>query len=234
MSMKDIVSNPDMLREWIEEDKAGDRQYDAEHPDSLLPRFEKEVRDMGFQFETRSQITIFMPKQKKLLLPLAIAYYQQARDLNKWNEQGYFLDFFRYKECEEVVPMLLQDYYAPDTTRLITWCISDCLYQIRSKKYLDAYLDIIQNPRFGRNRQMLILLIGQWKVEKAIPILIQLLEQEDVRLHAISALGDFKREEFRCYFERFEKAKHSGWRKYARIALKKLDKAKEKHQITPQ
>ncbi len=66
------------------------------------------------------------------------------------------------------------------------------------------------------------------KVEKAIPILIDLLEDEDVRLHAITALGDFKREEFRPYFERFENDKHPGWRKYSRAALKKLDKQKEK------
>ena len=62
----------------------------------------------------------------------------------------------------------------------------------------------------------------------AIPILIDLLEDEDVRLHAICALSDFKKEEFRCYFERFQDSKHPGWRKYAKAAIKKLDNKKEK------
>ena len=62
----------------------------------------------------------------------------------------------------------------------------------------------------------------------AIPILIDLLEDEDVRLHAICALSDFKKEEFRCYFERFKDSQQPGWRKYAREAIKKLDNKKEK------
>lgn len=54
--------------------------------------------------------------------------------------------------------------------------------------------------------------------DKVIPML---LEDEEVRLHAICALGDFKNPEFKPYFERFLNDKHSGWRKYAREALKK-------------
>ena len=69
-----------------------------------------------------------------------------------------------------------------------------------------------------------VICIGKLKEESAIPVLIDLLEDEEVRLHAISALGQFKREEFRGYFERFQNASHAGWRKYAREALKKLDK----------
>ena len=98
------------------------------------------------------------------------------------------------------------------------------LFEIRSRKYVQDYLRIVSDPTFGRNRQMLVLLLGKLKEESAIPVLIDLLEDEEVRLHAISALGQFKREEFRGYFERFQNASHAGWRKYAREALKKLDK----------
>ena len=68
---------------------------------------------------------------------------------------------------------------------------------------------------------MIILLLGEMKVEEAIPIFIDLLEDETVRLHAIYALGCFKRMEFLPYFERFSESKHPGWRKYARLAIKK-------------
>ena len=76
---------------------------------------------------------------------------------------------------------------------------------------------------YGRNRQMIVLLLGKLKEECAIPTLIDLLEDEEVRLHAISALGEFKREEFRRYFERFQNSTHPGWRKYAKAAIKKLN-----------
>ena len=66
------------------------------------------------------------------------------------------------------------------------------------------------------------MLLGKLKEECAIPTLVDLLEDEKVCLQAINALGDFKREEFRCYFEQFENATNPGWRKTAKAALKKL------------
>ena len=131
--------------------------------------------------------------------------------------------FFSFKGFEEVIPILLADYYSSETPDLTRWFISDCLYTIRSKKYVDEYLKIISNKSYGTDRQMIVLLMGTLKVEKAIPLLIELLEDEEVRLQSICALGYFKREEFRCYFERFQDSKHPGWRKYSRSALKKLD-----------
>ncbi|MCM1089237.1 MAG: HEAT repeat domain-containing protein [Muribaculum sp.] len=224
MSLDVINNNPKMLREWIEQSKVDEKKYREEHPDSLIPLFETELRELGFSFEISNQILTFMPKHKKAILPIAVKYYLKAKALGKGNEQEFFLSFFHFKGFEEVVPMLLQDFCACNANDMIGWTIAEHLYQIRSKAYIPEYLEIISNAAYGSNRQMLILLMGEWKIEPAIPVLIELLEDENVRLHAISALGYFKREEFRPYFERFENSKHSGWRKYARAALKKLDK----------
>ncbi|MDE7252487.1 MAG: HEAT repeat domain-containing protein [Acetatifactor sp.] len=224
MSLDVINNNPKMLREWIEQAKVREKKYREEHPDSLIPLFEAELRELGYDFEISNQTLTFMPKHKKTILPIAIRYYQEAKKLGKDNEQEHFLSFFHFKGFDDVVPMLLEDFHSTKTKDLTRWFIGSCLYEIRSKSYIPEYLEIISNAAYGSNRQLLILLMGEWKVEDAIPILIELLEDEDVRLHAISALGYFKREEFRPYFERFENSKHSGWRKYARAALKKLDK----------
>ena len=133
------------------------------------------------------------------------------------------MSFFHFKGLEEVVPMLIEDYYLEQTHDLTRWFISDCIYQIRSKSFVKEYLDIVSNRVFGRNRQMIVLLLGKLKEESAVPTLIDLLEDEEVRLHAISALGEFKREEFRCYFERFQNSTNTGWRKCAKAAIKKLN-----------
>jgi len=215
-----------MLKIWIDKEKMEAEQYYSEHSDSLIPYFEEELKALGFVFEISSQTPAFMPKHKKTILPIAIKYYQLAKEQQKYNEQNHFISFFRFKGFEEVVPMLIEDYYSKAMPDLTRWFISDCLFQIKSKHYIDEYLKIISSPEFGENRQMIILLIGKLKVEKAIPVLIDLIEDEGVRLHVITALGNFKREEFRCCFERFENAKHPGWRKCAKEALKKLDRGK--------
>lgn len=223
MSIKDINNDPKRVKMWLDREKAAEEQYRRDNPDSLIPLFVKELRALGFEFETANQAVGFLPKHKKAIVPVAVKYYRLAKELEKPNEQNYFLRFLHIKGLDDVVPMLLEDYYSEKTEDLTRWFISDCIYQIRARNFVKEYLDIVSSRKFGQNRQMIVLLLGKLKEESAVPVLIDLLEDEDVRLHAICALGQFKREEFRCYFERFQDSAHPGWRKYASSAIKKLD-----------
>ncbi len=218
MSNYDINSNPDLVKHMLEQYKASEEQKEK-NPDSILPAFKQELLNLGFSFQVLNQAESLLPKYKDIVLPVVIKYYKKAK---LKNEKRYLLGWFHHKGLEEVVPMLLEDYYS-NNSDIDKWAIGDRLYQIRSKKYIDDYIKIISDSSYGQDRQMIILLVGNLKVEAAIPILIDLLEDEGVRLQAIVALGDFKRENLRPYFERFQNAKHPGWRKYAKAALKKLD-----------
>ena len=218
MSNYDINSNPDLVKHMIEQYKASEERTDK-NPDSILSAFKRELLNLGFDFQVLNQAESLLPKYKDTVLPVVIKYYKMAK---LKNEKQYLLGWFHHKGLEEVVPMLLKDYYS-NNSDIDKWAIGDRLYQIRSKKYIDDYLKIISDSSYGQDRQMIILLVGKLKVEAAIPILIDLLEDEGVRLQAIVALGDFKRENLRPYFERFQNAKHPGWRKYAKAALKKLE-----------
>ena len=124
---------------------------------------------------------------------------------------------------DEVVPMLLEDFYSEKTEDLTRWFISNSLFEIQSKRYIKEYLDIVSSKRFGINRQMIVLLLGKLKEESAVPVLIGLLDDEDVQLQAICALSKFEREEFRGYFNKFQNSPHPGIRKYAKMAINKLD-----------
>lgn len=218
MSNYDINSNPDLVKHLLEQYKASEEQM-KKNPDSVLPAFKQELLNLGFSFQVLNQAESLLPKYKDTVLPVVIKYYKMAK---LKNEKQYLLGWFHHKGLEEVVPMLLKDYYS-NNSDIDKWAIGDRLYQIRSKKYIDDYLKIISDSSYGQDRQMIILLVGKLKVEAAIPILIDLLEDEGVRLQAIVALGDFKRKDFRPYFERFQNVKHPGWRKYAKAALKKIE-----------
>lgn len=218
MSSYDINSNPSLVKHLLEQYKDEEKKLEGD-PSSVLLAFKQELLDLGFRFQVLNQAEGFMPKHKDSILPIVIKYYKKAR-LKR--EKQYLLKWFHHRGLEEVVPMLLED-YCSDDLNVDRWAIGDCLYQIRSKKHIADYLKIIANASYGQDRQMVILLVGKLKVEAAIPVLIDLLEDEGVRLQAIAALGDFKRDELRPYFERFQNSKHPGWRKYAKSALKKLD-----------
>ncbi len=97
MSNYDINSNPALVKQMIENSKKASEKYFAEHPDSLIPPFEQELRDLGFRFEISEQIKQFLHKHKKTILPIAIKYYRLARELEKPNEQNYFMSFLLSK-----------------------------------------------------------------------------------------------------------------------------------------
>ena len=225
MGINDTYSESNVIKMRIHNEKEAAERYYIENPDSLIPLFDRELRELGFDFEVSSQTFGFIPKYKKDILPIAVRYYQLAKKHKKTNEQMHFMGFFRIKGFDDIVPMLLEDYCSEETDDLTRWFISDCLYYIRSKKFIREYQIISSNRLFGINRQMIVLLLGKLKDDTSVPILIALLEDEEVRLQAICALGEYKRESFHCYFERFKDDTHPGWRKYARAALKKLDNA---------
>ena len=218
MSSYDINSNPSLVKHLLEQYKDEEKKLEGD-PNSVLLAFKQELLDLGFRFQDLNQAEGFVPKHIDSILPIVIKYYKKAR-LKR--EKQYLLKWFHHRGLEEVVPMLLED-YCSDDLNVDRWAIGDCLYQIRSKKHIADYLKIIANASYGQDRQMVILLVGKLKAEVAIPVLINLLEDEGVRLQAIAALGDFKRGDLRPYFERFQNSKHPGWRKYAKSALKKLD-----------
>jgi hypothetical protein len=118
--------------------------------------------------------------------------------------------------------MLLEDFYS-ENPLIDRWAIGDRLYTIRFPKYINDYLKIIGNPNYGIDRQMLVLLVGRIKVDKAIPILISLLDDDTVLGHALKALSEYKNAGLKPYFERFIDYKNPWIRKTAVKARHELD-----------
>ena len=81
MSNYDINANPALVKQIIENTKKAYEEYLAEHPDSLIPSFEQELRDRGFQFEISEQIKWFLHKHKKTILPIAIRFINKRHTI---------------------------------------------------------------------------------------------------------------------------------------------------------
>ena len=213
MSNYDINSNPCLVKQMIENEKTAVSKAKG------ILLFVDELQGLGYVFEVPSQVPGFLPKHKKTILPIAVKYYQQAKTTN---EKNYFMRLFHYRGFEEVVPMLLQDFYSNDPL-VDRWAIGDCIYQIGSTDYIDDYLKIVADKKYGISRQMIVLLLGKLKVEKAIPVLIALIDDADVTGHSINALGQFGKEDLRSCFERFLDHKNSYYRREAQKALKRIN-----------
>lgn len=66
MSINDINNSPIAKKEWIVLAKQNAENYYSENNYSLVPLFENELREAGFEFEISNQTLGFMPKHKKL------------------------------------------------------------------------------------------------------------------------------------------------------------------------
>ena len=65
MGIEDINNNPNMIKMWLDNEKIAEEQYYKDNPDSLISLFEKELRDLGFEFETSNQGTRVHSKTQK-------------------------------------------------------------------------------------------------------------------------------------------------------------------------
>lgn len=217
MKSKKLKLTPSLESHMLEQYKKSE-EVAFSRAGSVLLDFKQELLRLGYSFEVLNQAESLLPTHKTDVLPVVIKYYKKA---TLKNEKQYLLKWFHHRGFDEVVPMLLEEYFS-NYQDIDRWAIGDRLYQIRSPKYIDQYLSIIQNKTYGINRQMIVLLVGKLKVVSAIPILIELLSDSDVRLHALTALSDFKKAEFRPIFEGFVNDKNAALRKQAKSALKKL------------
>lgn len=85
------------------------------------------------------------------------------------------------------------------------WVIGNALYTINNKEDIEQYIDIIQDSRHGKARQMIVLLVGKNKCNCAIDPLLDLLKMPDydVILHVICALSHFSSEKVFLEIQRF-------------------------------
>lgn len=103
MGLKVINENPKLLRMWIDTMKQSAEEYYRKNPNCLIPQFEQELRNMGFQFEISSQAMALVPKHKDEIVPLALKYYQRAKELGQYKDQTHFLNYFHVKGLDSIL-----------------------------------------------------------------------------------------------------------------------------------
>ncbi len=103
---------------------------------------------------------------------------------------------------------------------------SSAIENIRDKTKINEYINIIENPATRDDSYLIIILLGELKVDKAIPLFIEVLNKEDVMLQsaAIQALTYFKKnKELISVLTPFTFSKHEVIREYAKKALKQIN-----------
>lgn len=221
VSNYNINKNLALVQLMIQNEKKAEEEYKRNNPDSILIVFEKELKELGYEFEVLDQVKVLLPKHKKIIIPIAMKFYRKTK-LER--DKKYFLGLFHYKGLEECIPLMLEDMYSKNISVSIKVLIGENLRAIHSPKYINDYLRILSMKELSCARNPIIALVGDFKVEQAIPMLISALsEEKNITTNALNALGKFKKADLRIYFEEYLNHKNKYYRREAKKALQKLE-----------
>lgn len=149
--------------------------------------FLKELNSYGYNFKTFNDVkTIY--RDDKILIPVLLKYLDEVEDID---DKEYLVRVLTKESYFEVTERLLQEFFLSNNY-FYKWAIGNALYIIEDERFIDEYIDIIKDCSHGTARQMLVLLLGKLRNERAKDALIKILHEDGVTPHAIGSLGKYK------------------------------------------
>jgi len=164
----------------------------------LMSELIGEVNNYGFKVMNYDDLKAIKRKIKNTI-PILLKYLHLLQGNNYTDA---ILRLLAVKGFNEATENLLE-VYNDKNSKIDKWVVGDTLYSIQDKRFEDKYIEIVSDKGNGDSRQMIVILLGKLRCEKAIPTLINLLKDDDVNGHAIMALGYFKNIELIKYIEPF-------------------------------
>jgi hypothetical protein len=122
-------------------------------------------------------------------------------------------------------PLIQEFRKAPETEELgLKWTVANALSEVADASVFDDIVELVRDERHGRAREMLAVALGNMKDPRAVNVLIELLDDEQVAGHALLALRKLAPPEARSAIEPFADHPKTWIRNEARRALAKIDK----------
>lgn len=109
-----------------------------------------------------------------------------------------------------------------DPSTSLAWAIGNALSIVDVKDFEKQIIELCRNPKYGTARQMIVLGLGRVRDPEAEETALDLLNDEDVKLHAIVALGKMKSKRALFELEKLIADKRAAIRKEARKAITKI------------
>lgn len=95
------------------------------------------------------------------------------------------------KGFKEAVPFLLSIFHDWNGERCDLWAVGNALYVIDDKASYPAISELCKNKKYRNARKMLMGTLARMRTPEAFQTLVDCLDDDDVRGHAIEALGRF-------------------------------------------
>ncbi len=179
----------------------------------------QEIREKGVEISSINDL-MKIDKNYKALVPIILQHLQQITDEG---DKQFLVRCLGVKGFDEATEPLINEFLNSSNVSY-KWAIGNTLYNIMNKGALNILLKIAQEKKHGIARQMIVLAIGKMGDQNVIPVLLGLLNDEDVTGHVITALSNFKDATLIPHIEPFMKHKVNWISGEAKKTIKKLGK----------
>lgn len=156
-------------------------------PQSILRKYDEFLEKNGVYHSFNEELFLNSIKNKGNLCEFTISIYFEA---TYDNEKDFLLNCLLHMgyDRNSLVELVL-DIFKRQKQNEYLWHYADFLYLLKNYKYLDDYIKLIMDKSYGTSREMLILLVGESRMDIVIPYLIELSNDNNVIGHVLTALS---------------------------------------------
>lgn len=182
-----------------------------------------ELAKLGIRVESLDDL-VNKPIDYRVTIPLLLKWLPKVSNLDVKETLVRALTV-KWAKPMAARPLIEEFRKAPEAEELgLKWAIGNALSEVADDSVFDDIVGLVRDKRHGRAREMLAVALGNMKDPRAVDVLIELLDDEEVAGHAVLALRKLAPPEARSAIERFVDHPKTWVRNEARRALAKIDK----------
>ena len=215
---KELVGRP-RSQEELEESDWLRKELELEYPKEYSS-MTSELADVGVMISSVYDL-VNTAKSYPNAIPILLNHVN--KDYHERNKEG-IIRALAVKEARgKASPILIAEYHrTPKDKMSLRWAIGNTIRMTITEDDVESILPIVQDKTNGTSRQMFVVALGKVKSEKAENILINLLDDEEVILHALEALGRMKSKKAKDKISMLTEHPKDLIKKEAKKALKKI------------
>ena len=142
------------------------------------------LRKRGYSINSINDLMRLSSKERELI-PFLSGLLEQFTDEN---DKEFIVRCLGVKGFQEIISKLLEEFKTAKGNSY-RWAIANSINIIHDMTIEQELITLSENKKYGTGRQMLVLSLGCYKTDSSIKCLRGLLQDEEVRVHALRALG---------------------------------------------
>ena len=180
----------------------------------------QEIGEKGVEIENINDL-MRIDKRHKDLVPILVKH---LREIDDESDKEFLVRCLGVKGFTQASRPLIQEFYDASKPSY-KWAIGNTLSMIQDREVVTDLVKIVQEKKHGTARRMIVSGLGIYRTEESVKkVLIELLNDDDVFGHALSAMAKMGDEKLRRYIEPFTNHETTWVRNKAKKAIEKFAK----------